>query len=393
MFRRKVCKAFDLRYEQTRQHAIIMSANWFLWVNLLFSIVILVRYYFNPSVNLAIPAGRADFSHLPLFAVMVISAAVLYMLKYSPDRLSRNIWTMLRVTMLILSLNWCLVLFLLFASGGRPVIFALASILLLTGLIALYVDALAWFLFSVPLQAAIIITSLVFTSYITVVNVLAYIALALLVESARRMLNTWFVLAIHREQENNDLIQRLEIQANCDPLTGLANRRAFQVMLDKAVQRASFQQGDSAFSMLMLDVDKFKNYNDFYGHQAGDSCLIQVAESIENAVRANLDLVGRFGGEEFIVLLPQASATDAADIAKRIQSALSMRNIEHMASDVTNKVTVSIGIAEWSPGLTASQLVSRADSALYYAKHSGRNQYQMFFPANNPVKEQTVKQA
>ncbi|PWW10765.1 GGDEF domain-containing protein [Mangrovibacter plantisponsor] len=393
MFRRKVCKAFDLRYEQTRQHAIIMSANWFLWVNLLFSIVILVRYYFNPSVNLAIPAGHADFSHLPLFAVMVISAAVLYMLKYSPDRLSRNIWTMLRVTMLILSLNWCLVLFLLFASGGRPVIFALASILLLTGLIALYVDALAWFLFSVPLQAAIIITSLVFTSYITVVNVLAYIALALLVESARRMLNTWFVLAIHREQENNDLIQRLEIQANCDPLTGLANRRAFQVMLDKAVQRASFQQGDSTFSMLMLDVDKFKNYNDFYGHQAGDSCLIQVAESIENAVRANLDLVGRFGGEEFIVLLPQASATDAADIAKRIQSALSMRNIEHMASDVTNKVTVSIGIAEWSPGLTASQLVSRADSALYYAKHSGRNQYQMFYPANNPVKEQTVKQA
>ncbi len=393
MFRRKVCKAFDLRYEQTRQHAIIMSANWFLWVNLLFSIVILVRYYFNPSVILAIPAGHADFSHLPLFAVMVISAAVLYMLKYSPDRLSRNIWTMLRVTMLILSLNWCLVLFLLFASGGRPVIFALASILLLTGLIALYVDALAWFLFSVPLQAAIIITSLVFTSYITVVNVLAYIALALLVESARRMLNTWFVLAIHREQENNDLIQRLEIQANCDPLTGLANRRAFQVMLDKAVQRASFQQDDSTFSMLMLDVDKFKNYNDFYGHQAGDSCLIQVAESIENAVRANLDLVGRFGGEEFIVLLPQASATDAADIAKRIQSALSMRNIEHMASDVTNKVTVSIGIAEWSPGLTASQLVSRADSALYYAKHSGRNQYQMFYPANNPVKEQTVKQA
>lgn len=393
MFRRKVCKAFDLRYEQTRQHAIIMSANWFLWVNLLFSIVILVRYYFHPRESLSIPAGRMDFSHLPLFTVMVISAAVLYILKYSPDRLSRNIWTMLRVTMLILSLNWCLVLFLLFSSGGRPVIFALASILLLTGLIALYVDALAWFLFSVPLQAAIIITSLVFTSYITVVNVLAYISLALLVESARRMLNTWFVLAIHREQENNDLIQRLEIQANCDPLTGLANRRAFQVMLDKTVQRASFQQGDSVFSMLMLDVDKFKNYNDFYGHQAGDSCLIQVAESIESAVRANLDLVGRFGGEEFIVLLPQASATDAADIAKRIQSALSMRNIEHMASYVTNKVTVSIGIAEWSPGLTASQLVSRADSALYYAKNSGRNQYQIFYPANDQQTEPTAKQA
>ncbi len=393
MFRRKVCKAFDLRFERARQHAIIMSANWFLWVNLLFSIVILVRYYFNPRVTLAIPAGHADFTHLPLFAVMIITAAVLYILRYSPDRLSRKIWTMLRATMLVLSLNWCLVLFLLFASGGRPVIFALASILLLTGLIALYVDTLAWFFFSVPLQLAIIATSLVFTSYITVVNVLAYIALALLVESARRMLNSWFVLAIHREQENNDLIQRLEIQANCDPLTGLANRRSFQVVLDKTVQRASFQPGESAFSMLMIDVDKFKNYNDFYGHQAGDSCLIQVAESIESAVRANLDLVGRFGGEEFIVLLPQASVAEAKEIAKRILSALSMRSIEHKASDVATKVTVSIGIAEWSGGLNASQLISRADSALYYAKNSGRNQYQVFHPGTGQPTEKTVQQA
>lgn len=378
MFKRRRGKAFDLRYENTRQQAIIASASWFLWVNILFSCVVLLRSYFNQSVEIALLDDTIELLYLPVLSIMVIAGSILYILIFVPNRQALWLWSMLRIVMVVLSLLWCMTLFMLFGSGGRPIIFALASLLLLTSLVSLYFDARIWFCFSVPLEITIVALCFVYPSYITVTNVLAYLSLTLLVESARRMLNNWFILALRREQENIDLINRLEIQANCDPLTGLANRRAFQLLLDKTIQRKNAQQ--SAFAMIMIDVDKFKNYNDFYGHQAGDNCLVQIASVMENAVRRYHDMVARFGGEEFIILLPDASETDALDVALRIQGLLQEKKLEHQASDVAPRVTISMGIALWFPGLSASRLISQADSALYYAKTHGRNQAQIFRP-------------
>ena len=376
LFKRQRGKTFDLRYENTRQQAIIASASWFLWVNILFSCVVLLRAYFNQSVEVVLLDGTISLIYLPVLAIMVIAGGILYILFFVPNRQALWLWSMLRIVMVVLSLLWCITLFMLFSSGGRPIIFALASLLLLTSLVSLYFDARIWFCFSVPLEITIIALCLVYPSYITVTNVLAYLSLTLLVESARRMLNNWFILALRREQENIDLINRLEIQANCDPLTGLANRRAFQLLLDKTIQRKNAQQG--TFAMIMVDVDKFKNYNDFYGHQAGDDCLVQVASVMENAVRRYHDMVARFGGEEFIILLPDATEPDALDVALRIHRLLEEKTLEHQASDVAPLVTISMGIAIWSPGLSPSRLISRADSALYYAKTHGRNQTQLF---------------
>jgi GGDEF domain-containing protein len=138
---------------------------------------------------------------------------------------------------------------------------------------------------------------------LTVLSALQWVLLAGLIESGRRILNRWFILALQREQENADLIHQLGLLASKDPLTGLANRRSFEERMDQEI--ASHQQDGKGFGLIMLDVDHFKLYNDHYGHQQGDRCLIMIAGVLESASRENEGIVGRVGGEEFMVLLPR----------------------------------------------------------------------------------------
>ncbi|MFM4768457.1 diguanylate cyclase [Aeromonas veronii] len=121
-------------------------------------------------------------------------------------------------------------------------------------------------------------------------------------------------------------------------------------------------------------MDYFKRFNDYYGHQVGDMCLNEVAQALNRAVRTPSDLVARYGGEEF-VLLPNTDRQAAASLAQRLQDGLASLQLEHLASDVAPWVTVSQGIASNVSGEEASQLLERADQALYRAKESGRNQF------------------
>lgn len=125
----------------------------------------------------------------------------------------------------------------------------------------------------------------------------------------------------------------------------------------------------------MLDVDYFKLYNDTYGHQAGDECLARVAQALKQSVRTPDDVVSRYGGEEFVVILFECSAKMAEQVAARIQDTLRVFAIAHSASKVSNCVTVSMGIAGMTPGLSASQLIAQADAALYRAKEAGRDRW------------------
>ncbi|MES2899850.1 MAG: sensor domain-containing diguanylate cyclase [Pseudomonadota bacterium] len=164
----------------------------------------------------------------------------------------------------------------------------------------------------------------------------------------------------------------LEQLATRDGLTGLANRRCFDDTLRAEWARAMRQQ--QPLSLLMVDVDNFKAYNDTHGHLGGDECLKRIANAVASEMRAN-DLVARYGGEEFAVILPNQSLKGAAIVAEKIRCRVEQLQVPHGRTS-HRTVTVSIGAATAfaSTDSDACELVATADAALYRAKHMGRNQ-------------------
>lgn len=165
---------------------------------------------------------------------------------------------------------------------------------------------------------------------------------------------------------------KLEMLSNTDGLTGIANRRSFDHMIEQEWTRA--QRAAMPLSLIMLDVDNFKHFNDYYGHLAGDDCLRALAAAMVKAGRRAGELVARYGGEEFIVLLPDTDGDDALEAARRIQQEVWSLALPH-AEIATGIVTFSLGVASLLPSRQhiPQDLVRLADSALYHAKQSGRN--------------------
>jgi diguanylate cyclase (GGDEF)-like protein/PAS domain S-box-containing protein len=175
------------------------------------------------------------------------------------------------------------------------------------------------------------------------------------------------------EKRLQEAYYAVEALAITDALTGLANRRRFDQCLIDEWRRA--MRARNSLSLLIVDVDQFKSYNDAYGHLRGDSCLKQIADSIQDVVSRPGDLLARFGGEEFAVILPATDNHSAALVADGIGDALRRRQIKHAASPF-GIVTISVGYATMVPqlGRNATDLIDFADQALYKAKHNGRNQ-------------------
>lgn len=169
--------------------------------------------------------------------------------------------------------------------------------------------------------------------------------------------------------------QELHRLADQDGLTQVANRRRFDEYLD--LQWHQLKRDQFPLTLLLCDVDHFKHYNDRYGHQAGDSCLQQVAQAIQRSTKRSTDLVARYGGEEFAVILVNTDAEGAVHIAQAIQAEIAHLCIPHSASLVSSFVTLSIGIASTVPTQTTSLqgLIAAADQALYQSKSRGRNRY------------------
>ncbi|MEL6495259.1 MAG: diguanylate cyclase [Cyanobacteria bacterium J06623_7] len=178
-----------------------------------------------------------------------------------------------------------------------------------------------------------------------------------------------------RTYELRQANRELERLANLDGLTQVANRRYFDTYLTEKWQRLALEGRPLGF--ILFDVDFFKRYNDRYGHQAGDDCLIQVAQAAQTAAQRGSDLVARYGGEEFAVVLPDTTLDNAIAIAISIQEELLARQIIHAASDVSQFVTISMGLFCQIPLIQgdSKQMISRADTALYQAKQQGRNSY------------------
>lgn len=173
------------------------------------------------------------------------------------------------------------------------------------------------------------------------------------------------------KQANKELLRL----ANLDGLTQIANRRCFDESLTNEWQR--LQREKLPLALLLSDIDFFKSYNDYYGHQAGDECLRQVAAAMLQSCKRPADLVARYGGEEFAILLPNTDLEGAIHISQQIQAQIARIAIPHQGSSVSDQVTLSIGIVSMMPiiGGLQEDIIAAADQALYQAKAQGRNTY------------------
>jgi diguanylate cyclase (GGDEF)-like protein len=173
-------------------------------------------------------------------------------------------------------------------------------------------------------------------------------------------------------KRSRDLLEQLTTQ---DHLTGISNRRRFDDSLAQEWQRAAREQ--TPLSLVAIDIDHFKAYNDHYGHPQGDQCLIRVARALATCVTRPTDLVARCGGEEFAGLLPSTDSAGAARLAGQMRAAIEAEGLEHARSPTHPHVTISLGVATVVPQAeeSAQLLVDLADAALYEAKGAGRNAF------------------
>jgi diguanylate cyclase (GGDEF)-like protein/PAS domain S-box-containing protein len=175
------------------------------------------------------------------------------------------------------------------------------------------------------------------------------------------------------EEELARLYKRLETRALTDYLTGVANRHQFSLKLDTEWARA--RRSHEPLSLVLLDIDFFKQYNDYYGHVQGDECLQRVGQALGAAPMRSTDLVARYGGEEFVLLLPNTDNAAAQIVAEKCRKLIESLQIYHAESSVSSVVTVSLGVGTIVPTMDGSPLafIDNVDKFLYLAKQRGRN--------------------
>ena len=173
---------------------------------------------------------------------------------------------------------------------------------------------------------------------------------------------------IHQLQENLETVRH---ESLTDPLTTLANRKFFDQALEKAMSEAITKR--EPLTLMMTDIDHFKNFNDSYGHQTGDQVLRLVAMAVKNNIKGQ-DIAARYGGEEFAVVLPNTVLRSATTVADHIRRAVMTKQLmKRSTHEQLGRITISIGVAVLHDGDTAQSLIGRADACLYAAKHAGRN--------------------
>jgi len=185
-------------------------------------------------------------------------------------------------------------------------------------------------------------------------------------------------IAVKKERLLREQAEILRDFAFIDSLTGVANRRKLDEYLADEFKRAA--RSNSPISVIMADVDNFKQFNDFYGHSNGDFCLQRVANAIKAILNRPADLVARYGGEEFVIVLPDTSSGGASVLAEEIRSHVESLAIPHESSSLGSHVTLSLGVsnAQTYVNTSVNKLLNQADQALYQAKTKGRNQVVTF---------------
>jgi diguanylate cyclase (GGDEF)-like protein len=175
-----------------------------------------------------------------------------------------------------------------------------------------------------------------------------------------------------------DMVEQLHDLSRRDALTGVANRRALDALLEELWTR------QEPFSVILLDIDYFKAFNDGYGHQVGDDCLRRVAAMLRASLRFTRDRIARMGGEEFAVVLPHTALEDARTMAERMRKSVFDLRIPHVSSPIGGVVSMSAGVSASTGRMSPADVVKEADKALYQAKQQGRNRVEVASAATEP---------
>ncbi|MGZ9108893.1 MAG: diguanylate cyclase [Micavibrio sp.] len=179
-------------------------------------------------------------------------------------------------------------------------------------------------------------------------------------------------------------LEQVRKEAMTDGLTGLANRKAFDAAIARVTEEAD--ASNTAFTLLMVDIDHFKTFNDNFGHQIGDQVLRLVARTLIEGVKGK-DIAARYGGEEFVIILPDTTLSAGVAVGNSLRKAVATKDVINRSSgEKLGRITMSVGVAEFTPGEKIADLIERADAALYTAKHNGRNQV-----AAAPTRARTIK--
>jgi diguanylate cyclase (GGDEF)-like protein len=321
---------------------------------------------FSALTHLVLEAGvnrRLDLIRVALFTpILVIALAVVY------SRLYHRLYPLVSLIGAPAFGIGVTVLAVIAASHG-------VSLIATVVLVSIYI----YFMLGMTFYGALGSSVLVFASYFISAAVLGLPASVQVIDAGvlvfTNVIGAMVCYTLERATRTNYLEERLLIEtASRDGLTGIHNRRLFDEHVDRIWPQATRE--NAALGLLLIDIDHFKAYNDYYGHQAGDECLRQVAWCLSRCARRPLDITARYGGEEFAIVLYEADRGHVDAAARRIQMEIESLGIVHAASPAASKrLTVSIGAACIMPKPDRTQygLIQLADEALYDAKERGRN--------------------
>ena len=243
---------------------------------------------------------------------------------------------------------------------------------LLPATISFYISGTVLLLFSVPISIAMLLSEITAYDKFNFLQLSGSVIIFIVVITARYILLEWYTRTQQSEYAKNLLIKKLTHLAHRDALTGLLNKSSLLTHFEEQAQRLPHSGGN--LFMIIMDIDYFKQYNDLYGHIAGDECLLSVAKCISQSLRKTSDTAFRFGGEEFVVLTHCNEMAEAVMIAERIRTNIQKAKIPHRGSQLSPWLSASFGVAQWVKGYSFAVLAEKADKELYKAKQAGRNQ-------------------
>ncbi|MCL1145670.1 GGDEF domain-containing protein [Shewanella marinintestina] len=275
----------------------------------------------------------------------------------------------------LLVLSWSFVLYGLtqLSSQNMPGVESLSDVLVLVFALALFPNRNVMILGILPFLLFSALYHSMQYSQVLIYPLTKFMCFLGIIMSGQKIISGWFFKAVVRNIEKKKLLRQFKRLALIDGLTNISNRRHFDEVLLQEIKSSA--RNEQPLAVILLDIDYFKLLNDSLGHQVGDGYLIQVAEIVNSALERPRDLVARYGGEEFVVILPNTDIDGARSVAGKIQRMLADAELVHPSSGVSRYITASQGIALWHKGMQSSDLLERADSMLYKAKSSGRNQY------------------
>ncbi|BDY04237.1 GGDEF domain-containing protein [Ferrimonas sp. YFM] len=241
----------------------------------------------------------------------------------------------------------------------------------LTVVIGWYTSRLMMFLSCCIILIAYAYLTLLHTGFESVTYYLSVVKFPLLICLSSLYLRRWYFFGLDRHSQSLELLEQFKRETTLDPLTGVMNRRGFDQALSDGV--ASARRFEIPTSLMLVDIDHFKQYNDALGHDQGDKGLKLVANTLSALMARQTDVFCRVGGEEFAVILSGTDMEGAKVMAQRMQQAMEALNLSHPDSITSDRVTLSIGIAQWRDEDTSASLYRKADQALYHAKSQGRD--------------------